>query len=49
MLGIFAEYYPEHMLDKVSQLTDLMIGSIEQQFKKTKPEFALIPGALKVE
>jgi hypothetical protein len=48
ILGVFCEYFPEHMFDKSKQLQTLLLDSLAKQFKAKKPGTMLLRNGLKL-
>lgn len=47
ILGVFTQYYPTYMEDKASQVLQILLDSLNKQFKSKKPEMQVISGAIK--
>jgi putative transposon-encoded protein len=46
-LGMLAEYFPDTMADKSSQLFRMYCDFLKFQFEKNKPDFQIISGVIK--
>jgi hypothetical protein len=47
MLGLFAEHFPEHLVDKIPHLLSLCLDNLGRQFKSNKkPDMQVIAGGI---
>lgn len=47
LLGLFSEYFPDLMSTKAKHIQQLLMESLQKQFKSAKPDMQIIAGSLK--